>query len=257
MQGHRLQGWRSGTLASIVASAVLILFSTAFADLKPAQEKLLNEAREDYEVSAEKAKEMLLSRFDKAMDVARAGGTAAADRAKLLEELKAEKDEFELRGRYPLSITMRNSLIDYVKSTDAGVKKVKRIYEQVIQERLKARDDEVVKTLRTDLEMLVPRRLVSSWDCTDGRTPFQLDLYSDGTFDSALWERVEKPDRIWRLDKKELIVIARGANAYGQKDLISHCVVSSSGMTLSAEQEGTKWRYNGVRQQKDRPQKVD
>lgn len=222
-------------MASLIAFAVALPLS---AELKPAQVKQLETARETYPAALRKAEDTLTSQFDKEAEALHKSKLNAEDRLKLIEILKVEKAAFESKGLLPWSAPMRVAATGYLKDLGLAHAALRKAYDRVIADRLKAKDDSTAEDIRTEFAATVQRKLLATWSCTGTtfKKSWTFHLYSDGTHGPPMTRGANSGIRIWTLENGVLLI--RSQDAKDPKvQWLDRCALAPDGATFTAENQ--------------------
>src|SRR5262249_40120147 len=142
------------------------------------------------------ADKKLLDSFDKSIEHVTNQKMPTEQKIALLDVLKAEKKRFDERSLIPLSEPMWLHVHAYLESLQGAEARLRKSYSPDIEKALKAKKEDEVKSLRSDLSLTLAPRVVARWRHQAGNGPEgKLALYSNG--------KIGNPDgqATWTLQK--------------------------------------------------------
>lgn len=194
----------------------------------------LEPAREKYTRALNETDSKLLKDFDKTIENTTKQKLPTEQKLALLDTLKAEKKRFEERNFIPMSELMFPFLPVYFQSMQTAESQLRKSYSVEIEKALKAKNEQVVKDLRSDLERTIAPKVVARWRHQAGIGPGSIMvLYSNG--------KIGSPDsqNTWTLSKDGSITLRWPNPTAPGGAWLDVCKITPNGLN-----------YNGANQKK-------
>lgn len=136
----------------------------------------------DYEPSCQAARTKLLKGFDTAIDALAKMNGSVSERLKWKDIVEKEKARFETRGLIPWSKPMRPYVDRYLASLKTAQRNLRAVYDALIDNELRARNDNRADQLRLELKKRLDVKVLAKWrHIVNGRGPGVIyTLYSNG-----------------------------------------------------------------------------
>ena len=220
---------------SIFAAILAVFVNTAFAELPTQTRRSIEKAIEELTSVRTSAKQVLLDRFDKKLELTRASTKLSdEERKQLIASLEAERALFAKQESLPFSPTMRSDLLAYfgkVKKAEAALAKA---YDNGIEyySRKSLKDD--AEVLLAEKQKALPPHVVAVWALNlegDPEHVYNRTLKSDGTTQNGTWT----------MDEDKIVLRSPNAQAPGGAWILT-CLVKPDGLHLNAtNQLGNKF----------------
>jgi hypothetical protein len=188
----------------------------------------LKQAREKYAKALSEADTKLLENLDKTTARITEKKMATEQKVAMLDVLKAEKKRFEDKGLIPLSEPMWPFAQMYLSSVQAAQAQLRKSYSPDIEKALKAKKEDVVKDLRTELSTAIDPKIVARWRHQPGNGPEgKMRLYSNG--------KIGEPDgqATWTLDNNGTLTLRWPNPKAPGNAWVDVCKLSGNGSTYS------------------------
>lgn len=219
----------------LFAAILLILTNISFAELPTQSRKAIEKCTEELASVRTSAKQFLLDRFDKQLELTRNSMKLDDDeRKQLIGSLEAERTLFAKQGSLPFSPTMRQDLIAYfgkVKKAEAALAKA---YENGVEyySRKSLKDD--AQALSDAKQKALAPQVVAVWALNlegDKEHVYNRTLKSDGTTQNGGWT----------IDEDKIVLRSPNPQAPGGAWILT-CLVKPDGTHLTAtNQLGNKF----------------
>lgn len=224
---------RPFTLTTTLAALVVSTAGGAD-DATTATQKALDRAVVGYREAASQLDKGLLDAINKEIDATRKSTLKVELRQQVIQELTAEREEFEKDGTIPFSPRLRKASSDYLKGWRAAARPAEAAYDKAIDQLIKTKADAAAAALTVEKKKALAGRVVGEWEC--GGITFELkfrwQLHADGT--AVRTDQKFTGRNTWTFEKDKLVIVNRDDPAAPPGEFHDICTVSADGRQLSA-----------------------